>query len=127
IDVQQGEIILRVNDDEFKLNAVKVMQYSDILKDCMKVDIIDFLVEEINMAESFESEFEDIFKDVQSDQEELEEVKEFLKIFQEEDKFFKSEFKLLLLFLKYVFLGEGDIFSVIISSVLELQEEEVLI
>ncbi|XLU30391.1 hypothetical protein S245_066457, partial [Arachis hypogaea] len=43
IDVQQGEITLRVNDDEFKLNAVKAMQHPDTSKDCMKVDLIDSL------------------------------------------------------------------------------------
>ncbi|KAL1333926.1 hypothetical protein AAHE18_11G139700 [Arachis hypogaea] len=32
IDVQQGEITLRVNDDEFKLNAVKAMQHPDTPK-----------------------------------------------------------------------------------------------
>ena len=75
IDVQQGEITLRVNDDEFKLNAVKAMQHPDTSKDCMKVDLIDSLVEEINMAESLESELEDIFK-VQPDLEDSEEMKE---------------------------------------------------
>ena len=35
IDVQKGEVTLRVNEDEFKLNAVNAMQYLDTPKDCM--------------------------------------------------------------------------------------------
>ena len=70
---------LRVNEDEFKLNAVKAMQYPDTSNDCMSTDIIDSLVEEINMTESLESELDDIFKDVQPDLEELKEIKEILK------------------------------------------------
>ena len=46
------------------MNAVKTMQHPDTPKDYMKGDLIDSLVEEINMAESLESELEDIFKDV---------------------------------------------------------------
>ncbi|KAL4371411.1 hypothetical protein AHAS_Ahas06G0163100 [Arachis hypogaea] len=60
IDVQKGEVTLRVNEDEFKLNAVKAMQHPDTPNDCMGADIIDFLVEEVNMTESLESELEDI-------------------------------------------------------------------
>ena len=100
IDVQQGEITLRVNEDEFKLNAVKAMQHPDTPKDCMKVDLIDSLVEEINMAESLESELEDIFKDAQPDLEEPERTEEPLKTPQEEDKPPKPELKPLPSFLK---------------------------
>ena len=51
IHVQKGEITLRVNEDEFKLNAVKAMQHPDTSKDCISADIIDSLVEEVNMTE----------------------------------------------------------------------------
>ncbi|KAL1299995.1 hypothetical protein AAHE18_18G148100 [Arachis hypogaea] len=127
IDVQQGEITLRVNDDEFKLNAVKAMQHPDTSTDCMKVDLIDSLVEEINMAESLESELEHIFKDVQPDLEDSEDMKEPLKFLLEEEKPPKPELKPLPPSLKYAFLGEGDTFPVIISSALNSQEEEALI
>ena len=40
IDVQKGEVTLRVNEDKFKLNAVKAMQRPDISNDCMSVDIM---------------------------------------------------------------------------------------
>ncbi|RTK47984.1 hypothetical protein DRJ87_15605, partial [Enterococcus faecalis] len=93
IDVQQGEITLRVNEDEFKLNVVKAMQHPDTPKDCMKVDLIDSLVEEINMAKSLESELEDIFKDVQPDIEDSEDMKEPLNFLLKEEKPPKPELK----------------------------------
>ncbi|XLU24114.1 hypothetical protein S245_060180, partial [Arachis hypogaea] len=127
IDVQQGEITLRVNDDEFKLNDVKAMQHPDTSTDCMKVDLIDSLVEEINMAESLESELEDIFKDVQPDLEDSGDMKEPLNFLLKEEKPPKPELKPLPPSLKYAFLGEGDTFPVIISSALNSQEEEALI
>ncbi|KAL4293610.1 hypothetical protein AHAS_Ahas18G0145300 [Arachis hypogaea] len=127
IDVQKGEITLRVNEDEFKLNAVKAMHHPDTSKDCLSADIIDSLVEEVNMTESLESELEDIFKDVQPDLEKPEKTKEPLKTPQEEEKPPKPELKPLPPSLKYVFLGENDTFPVIIRSALKPQEEKVLI
>ncbi|XP_072060811.1 uncharacterized protein [Arachis hypogaea] len=127
IDVQKGEVTLRVNEDEFKLNVVKAMQHPDTPNDCMSVDIIDSLVEDVNMTESLESELEDIFKDVQPDLEEPEKTKEPMKTPQEEEKPPKPELKPLPPSLKYAFLGEDDTFSVIISSALESQEEKALI
>ncbi|KAL1333587.1 hypothetical protein AAHE18_11G111800 [Arachis hypogaea] len=118
IDVQQGEITLRVNDDEFKLNAVKAMQHPDTSIDCMKVDLIDSLVEEINMAESLESKLEDIFKDVQPDLEDSEDMKEPLNFLLKEEKPPKPELKPLPPSLKYAFLGEGDTFPEALIQVL---------
>ncbi|KAL1362807.1 hypothetical protein AAHE18_03G107000 [Arachis hypogaea] len=46
IDVQKGEVTLRVNEEEFKLNVVKAMQHPDTPNDCMSVDIIDSLIRE---------------------------------------------------------------------------------
>ena len=127
IDVQKGEVTLRVNEEEFKLNVVKAMQHPDTPNDCMSVDIIDSLVKEVNMTENLESELEDIFKDVHPDLEESEKMIEPLKIPQEEEKPPKSELKPLPPSLKYAFLGEGDTFPVIISSALNPQEEKGLL
>ncbi|XP_015949198.1 uncharacterized protein LOC107474121 [Arachis duranensis] len=41
IDVQKGEVTLRVDEDEFVLNAIKAMQYPDTLEECMRNDIND--------------------------------------------------------------------------------------
>ena len=90
------------------MNVVKAMQHPDTSKDCLSADIIDSLVEEVNMTESLESELDDIFKDVQPDLEGSEEIKEPLKVPQEEEKPPKPELKPLPPSLKYAFLGEGD-------------------
>ncbi|XP_015949723.1 uncharacterized protein LOC107474599 [Arachis duranensis] len=52
IDVEKGEVTLRVNEEKFVLNAVKAMQHPDIPKECMSIDLIDSLVEEVNMAKA---------------------------------------------------------------------------
>ncbi|XP_015935263.1 uncharacterized protein LOC107461294 [Arachis duranensis] len=70
IDVEKGEIILRVNEKKFVLNAIKAMQYPDIPKECISIDLIDSLVEEVNMAESLKEELDDILDDTQPDSEE---------------------------------------------------------
>ncbi|QHN85825.1 uncharacterized protein DS421_16g540710 [Arachis hypogaea] len=62
------------------------------------------------MTESLESELEDIFKDVQPDLEKSEEIKEPLKISQEEDKPPKPELKPLPPSLKYAFLERVILF-----------------
>ncbi|XP_057730728.1 uncharacterized protein LOC130946064 [Arachis stenosperma] len=118
IDIQKGEVTLRVNEDEFMLNIVKAMQHPDTPEECMSIDIIDSLVEEVNMAEGLEEELNDIFYDAQPELEEPEEIREPLKTTKEENKPPKLELKPLPSSLKYAFLGDGDTYHVIISSAL---------
>ncbi|XP_016195396.1 uncharacterized protein LOC107636394 [Arachis ipaensis] len=63
IDVQKGEVTLRVNEDQYVLNAVKAMQYPDTPEECMRIDIIDPLVEEVHAIERLEEELDDILGD----------------------------------------------------------------
>ncbi|XP_057746230.1 uncharacterized protein LOC130965487 [Arachis stenosperma] len=63
IDVQNGKVTLRVNEDEFVLNAIKAMQYFDTPEECMRIDIIDSLVKEVHAAERLEEELGDILGD----------------------------------------------------------------
>ncbi|XP_057758228.1 uncharacterized protein LOC130978314 [Arachis stenosperma] len=86
IDIQKGEVTLRVNEDKFVLNVVKAMQHPDTLDECMSIDIIDFLVEEVNMAERLEEVLNDFFYDAQPDLKEPKEIKEPLETPKEEDK-----------------------------------------
>ncbi|XP_072087123.1 uncharacterized protein [Arachis hypogaea] len=127
IDVQKGKVTLRVNEDEFVLNAIKVMQHPDTPEVCMSIDIIDSLVEEVNVVERLEEDLDDIFYDAKPDLEAPEEIKETLKAPEVEAGPPKLEIKLLPSFLKYIFLGDGDTYHVIISSALEPQEEKALI
>ncbi|XP_057719803.1 uncharacterized protein LOC130934232 [Arachis stenosperma] len=71
IDVEKGEVTLRVNKEKFVLNAVKAMQHPDIPEECMSIDFIDSLVEEVNMAKSFKDRLDDILDDTQPDSEKI--------------------------------------------------------
>ncbi|XP_057760862.1 uncharacterized protein LOC130981275 [Arachis stenosperma] len=67
IDVEKGEVTLRVNEEKFILNVVKAMQHQDTPEECMSIDVVDSLVEEVNMAESFKEGLNDILTDEQPD------------------------------------------------------------
>ncbi|XP_015940281.1 uncharacterized protein LOC107465820 [Arachis duranensis] len=121
IDVEKWEVTLRVNKEKFILNAVKAIQHPYILEEYMSIDLIDSLVEEVNMAEMFKDRLDDIFDDTQPDSEEPLETSE------ETEKPPKLELKPLPSSMKYAFLRDGDTYPMIISSVLEPQEEEALI
>ncbi|XP_016195276.1 uncharacterized protein LOC107636268 [Arachis ipaensis] len=69
IDMEKGKVTLRVNEDEFVLDATKAMQYLDIPEECMKIDIIDSLVEEMHTVESQEKEQNDTLEDANPDRE----------------------------------------------------------
>ncbi|XP_015965665.1 uncharacterized protein LOC107489428 [Arachis duranensis] len=71
IDVKKREVTLRVNEEKFILNTVKAMQHPDTLEECMNIDLIDSLVEEVSMVESLKEGLNDILTDAQLDLEEL--------------------------------------------------------
>ncbi|XP_015970428.1 uncharacterized protein LOC107493911 [Arachis duranensis] len=69
-DVEKEEVTLRVNEEKFVLNAVKAMQHPDIPKECLSIDFVDSLVEEVNMAEISKDRLDDILNDTQPNSEE---------------------------------------------------------
>ena len=46
IDVQRGNLILRINDEHVTFNIFKSMKYSSIADTCFKIDAIDQFVDE---------------------------------------------------------------------------------
>ncbi|XP_016192419.1 uncharacterized protein LOC107633291 [Arachis ipaensis] len=46
IDVEKGEMVLRVHDEQMVLNVFKAMQYPAEKENCMRIDMVDTLVEE---------------------------------------------------------------------------------
>ena len=46
IDVQQGNLILRINDEQVTFNVFKSMKYSSGANTCFKIDAIDQFVDE---------------------------------------------------------------------------------
>jgi len=62
-DVEKNEMILRVHDEQMVLNVFKVMQYPAEKENCMRIDMVDTLVEEVletNHYEEYEEEVQDI-------------------------------------------------------------------
>ncbi|XP_015965747.1 uncharacterized protein LOC107489506 [Arachis duranensis] len=113
IDVEKREVTLRVNEEKFTLNAIKAMQHPNTPEECMSIDLIDSLVEEANMAESLKEGLNDILTNAQPD------LEEPLETTEKKEKPPKLELKPLPSSLKYVFLGDGDTYVVIVSSALE--------
>ncbi|KAA3466524.1 reverse transcriptase-like protein [Gossypium australe] len=54
IDVQKGELTIRVNDQQITFNVFKALKYADDIKECHAVSLLDFIVEE-----KFEKEYHD--------------------------------------------------------------------
>ncbi|XP_016195508.1 uncharacterized protein LOC107636520 [Arachis ipaensis] len=47
IDVEKCEMIFRVHDEQMTVNVFKVMQYPNEKENCMRIDVVDILVEEV--------------------------------------------------------------------------------
>ncbi|XP_015955020.1 uncharacterized protein LOC107479396 [Arachis duranensis] len=47
IDVEKGEMIFGVHDEQMTINVFKVMQYPTKKESCMRIDIVDTLFEEV--------------------------------------------------------------------------------
>ena len=46
INVQQGNLILKINDEHVTFNVFKSMKYSSSADTCFKIDVIDQFVDE---------------------------------------------------------------------------------
>ncbi|XP_015970349.1 uncharacterized protein LOC107493827 [Arachis duranensis] len=100
IDVEKGKVTLSVNEKKFVLNVVKAMQHPDTPKECMSIDLIDSLVEEVNMVAELKEGLNDILTDAQP------ELGKPLETPKEKEKPPKFELKPLPSFLKYAFLED---------------------
>ncbi|XP_015932306.1 uncharacterized protein LOC107458595 [Arachis duranensis] len=47
IGVEKGEMIFRVHDEQMTINIFKAMQYPAEKESCMRIDVVDSLVEEV--------------------------------------------------------------------------------
>ncbi|XP_073033706.1 uncharacterized protein [Primulina eburnea] len=151
IDVQKGELVLRLNDEKVNFNVFHSMKYPGS-SDCYRIDDIDDIVECSVLDTLIEDPLEKLLvspKSTESDREEVEECMNFLqrskpmprsvnsKIGElghipkslkpsiEEPSFL--ELKPLPPHLKYLFLKEEDKLPVIFSSSLTGNEEDKLL
>ncbi|XP_015970152.1 uncharacterized protein LOC107493595 [Arachis duranensis] len=127
IDVQKGELVLRLHEEKMTFNVFKAMRYPhDLLGECMRLDSVEALVQE-TLEEELEASTEEELATsekaaaaeihVQSGLEEKEERKEAPKL----------ELKALPTTLKYAYLGENKSYPVIINSALSQEQEEELL
>ncbi|MED6203327.1 hypothetical protein PIB30_114408, partial [Stylosanthes scabra] len=56
IDVQKGELTLRVHGEKMVINVFKAMQYlgEEDVTDCMRIDIIEELIKEVQQDEAMQ-------------------------------------------------------------------------
>ncbi|XP_015940219.1 uncharacterized protein LOC107465761 [Arachis duranensis] len=124
IDVEKGEMIFRVHDEQMTINVFKAMQYPAKKETCMRIDVVDSLVEEVFEVNHQVNQEED--QDIQEQEvEEMQVLGEPSATKKEEAP--QQELKPLPPHLKYAFLGEKDNFPVIINSTLSAEEEEKLL
>ncbi|XP_016178500.1 uncharacterized protein LOC107620930 [Arachis ipaensis] len=62
INVQKGELTLRINEDEIVLNVLQALQHPNESKGCMRVDMIDPLIEEAIKAEKLDDVLDSLSK-----------------------------------------------------------------
>nr|KYP32882.1 Retrovirus-related Pol polyprotein from transposon 17.6 [Cajanus cajan] len=147
IDVDDGKLKVRVNDEEVNFDVFYAMHYPKDKSSCFRVDVIDGLIEDTRKHVSFSNPLEkvlinvveylheeedreieaclkslDSYKEVTPDSVHIEDLKEEGEVITP-----KLELKILPSHLKYVFLEEGGSKLVIISSSLSTLEEEKLV
>ncbi|XP_052113796.1 uncharacterized protein LOC127744942 [Arachis duranensis] len=124
IDVEKGEMIFRVHDEQMTINVFKAMQHPVEKENCMRIDVVDSLVEEV-LDTNHQMKQEEVHNIKGQEENKLEALEEPSEATKEEAP--QQELKPLPPHLKYEFLGEKDSFPVIINSTLNAEEEEKLL
>ncbi|WJX18782.1 hypothetical protein P8452_08546 [Trifolium repens] len=147
IDIDDGVMKVRVQDEEVSFNLWEAMKHSKEKDSCFKLDATEEAILDVrkqaHSPSSLEQALTDAFEELDSDKEkEIEECLKELDALEEVSPLeanieelrgeselvkVKLELKTLPSHLKYVFLEEGDSKPVIISSSLSMNEEKRLI
>ncbi|XP_061363654.1 uncharacterized protein LOC133307202 [Gastrolobium bilobum] len=133
IDVEQGKLMLRVNDETVTIDVLESMKHPSDRGDCFKVDIIndavlDTVDEILQPLMELESLEEDLLKNATEATEGEQEVEKLeMKVDDITKGAPKVELKELPPTLKYAFLGESKTYPVIINVNLSTAEEEKLL
>ncbi|XP_060965266.1 uncharacterized protein LOC133034234 [Cannabis sativa] len=148
IDVQNGELTMRVNDQKVTFNVFNAMRFPDEIEECSRISVTDSIVAERFHKEAWKDEkfisssdeLEDLSEDEDNEVawvEPLHPIPKFKKPFEslelKESNFKppkpsiqeppKLELKPLPSHLKYAYLGENDMLPVIIAANLEVEDE----
>ncbi|XP_015949453.1 uncharacterized protein LOC107474341 [Arachis duranensis] len=130
IDVQKGELALRLHEEKMIFNVFKAMSYpKESIGECMMVDTIEQIVQEVLEEEQYEGSME---LEQQAPREEPPQGTMESSIMTNHkdnngEEAPKLELKNLPLSLKYAYLGDNSTYPVIINSSLSKEQEEELI
>ncbi|KAH9679769.1 hypothetical protein KPL71_026264 [Citrus sinensis] len=150
IDVQKGELTMRVNDQQVTFNVLEVMRNPDEVEDCNFLSVVDFVVadkidrccsNELDKVTTFEDVEEEDVAAIQTDwmdKQQYDRHNRFIEHLNLSDMEVKTtlpsiesppslELKLLPSHLKYAYLGQNNTLHVIISSTLDAGQEQSLI
>ncbi|MCQ7416356.1 RNA-directed DNA polymerase, partial [Salmonella enterica] len=148
IDVQKGELTMRVCNEEVKFNVFKAMKYPDEMEDCSFIRILESTIVETAIQDSADKHLEDhgevsvedlevCFLERKNEKElfRCEDVFESLDLDQRKAPPIKPslieaptlDLKPLPDHLKYVYLGESETLPIIVASDLMPEHEEALI
>ncbi|MCQ7416395.1 reverse transcriptase family protein, partial [Salmonella enterica] len=149
IDVQQGKLTLRVNEEEVVFNIYRSMKYPDEVSTCHRIDIVDATIAEIrdvvmpadplkiSMLDLVVEHLGDLDQDIAFFCDALNHLPverkmkcKVMELTVKDDvptKVSAPELKQLPAHLRYAFLGESSTFPVIISASLNKVEEEKLL
>ncbi|XP_015949476.1 uncharacterized protein LOC107474367 [Arachis duranensis] len=124
IDVEKGERIFRVQNEQMIIDVFKAMQHPSKQEDYMRVDIIESLVEEMLEANHHEQQEEEREEDQETMEAQVAEISSEKEVKQDKkEEVPKQDLKPLPIHLKYAFLGIANSFQVIINSSLTEEEE----
>ncbi|XP_015940419.1 uncharacterized protein LOC107465946 [Arachis duranensis] len=127
IDVQKGELVLRLHEEKMTFNVLKAMGYPhDLLGDCMRLDSVEALVQETLEEELEASTEEELATSEEAAAAEIH-VQNGLEKKEERKEAPKLELKALPTTLKYAYLGENKSYPVIINSALSQEQKEELL
>ncbi|XP_015944811.1 uncharacterized protein LOC107469940 [Arachis duranensis] len=124
IDVQKGELVLRLHEAKMVFNVIKEMSYpKEAISECMMVDTIENMVQRVIEEEQYE-ETQEQDQQVSCGELPLEAMDKSIMMDKPSKRKLKApklELKILPPSLKYSYLGDNNTYPVIISS--NLNEE----
>ena len=147
IDVQKGELKLRVNEEEVTFNVFKAMRYPEPTESCFAIDVMEEGIEQqiTKPVDALEASLT-LSGELDNEDELIEEVLKWLDSFEPNNrKYYEKlgesdlkpipsterpptlELKELPDHLRYAFLGEAETLPVIVSSSLSREEEDKLL
>ncbi|XP_062080764.1 uncharacterized protein LOC133785556 [Humulus lupulus] len=135
IDVQKGELTMRVNDQQVTFNVFNAMKFLDENEECSRLSVIESIVAEKFHKEAFKDgmgvrsleELENLLEEEENQLTWVESKQPFTKFRWPFEPLDFLELKPLPNHLKYAYLRDNEMFPVIISAMLGAGKEHLLL